>query len=131
MERIYSVTLCGKPAGKVLVQRKGLFYQFHCRCCLTDDSMYRLMVTCGTLQENLGILVPQDGSYVVNTKLPVKRIGEGELSFSLAPRHEIPTTAFIPISPEEPFAYIARLKKSFLTFQNGQPGILIKEMQEA
>ena len=34
-----------------------------------------------------------------------------------------------PIYPEEPFSYIARLKDAFLARQNGQIGVVIKEIQ--
>ena len=92
--------------------------------------MYRLVVTCGTNQENLGILVPGDGCFMLDTKLPIKRIGEGNLSFSLVPKQEAYGGTFVPICPEEPFAYISRLKHSFLVLRDGQPGICIEKMQE-
>lgn len=92
--------------------------------------MYRLIVSCGTKRENLGILIPQGESFILDKRLPVKRIGNGELSFSLIPKKESVSGTFVPISPEEPFTYISRLKKSFLIYRNGQPGILIDKMQE-
>lgn len=130
LEQSFCVTVCGKHAGKVLVQKLGLYYHFHCRCILTDFRIYRLMVTCGTVRENLGILVPKEGSFVLDTKLPMKRIGEGEMIFTLIPKRENHSGTFVPISPEEPFAYITRLKQSFLILRNGQPGILIDKVQE-
>ena len=130
MECQYPVTVQGKQAGKVLVSRRGLYYCFSCRCCLTGDTIYRLVVACGTVRENLGVLVPKDGSFVLEKKLPVKRIGEGEMVFSLLPKQEAFTGTFVPIHPEEPFAYISRLKESFLVLKNGQPGIIINKMQE-
>lgn len=130
MERSYPITVNGEHAGKVSVQRSGLYFHFSCRCCLSGDMMYRLFLTCGSVQENLGILVPMDGSFVLHTKLPAKRLGEGEMSFSLIPKQEAQTKNFVPISPEEPFAYLSRLKESFLVLRNGQPGILIEKKQE-
>ena len=130
MEGQFSVTAGGRQVGKVLVHRQGLYYHFSCRCRLEGDIMYRLLVTCGTIRENLGILVPTEGSFALNTKLPVKKIGEGDLSFTLVPRKENMIGTFIPIKPEEPFAYLSRLKTSFLTLRNGQPGICIENLQE-
>ena len=129
MDQNYTVTVCGKQAGKVVVQRQGLYYHIHCRCCLAGDIMYRLVVNCGSIRESLGILVPEGGSFVLDTRLPVKRIGEGKLAFALIPKHEISSGSFVPIRPEEPFSYIARLKESFLILRDGQPGILIHERQ--
>lgn len=130
MEHSYSVTLSETPVGKVIVRQQGLYYHFSCRCDLPGDIVYRLMVICGAVRENLGILVPEKESFVINTKVPVKRIGEGNMRFILVSLREQHQSTFIPISPEEPFAYIARLKQSFLTIQNGQPGIQIEKMQE-
>ena len=130
MERSFAVTLGGENTGKVLVYRQGLYYFFHCRCALREDNIYRLMVSCGTRRENLGVLIPQDGCFRLDTKLAVKHIGEGDMTFTLlTPKNSVHGT-FVPISPEEPFAYISRLKNSFLVLRNGQPGIYIKNMQE-
>ena len=130
MEGQYSVTVSGQSVGKVVVHRQGLYYLFSCRCALSGAGIYRLAVTSGSECETLGILVPKDGSFVLETKVPVKRFGKGEMVFSLISRHERSTGTFIPISPEEPFAYIARLKKSFLVLREGQPGIYLQEKQE-
>lgn len=130
MEKHFSVTANGRPVGKVLVDRQGLYYRFSCRCRLEGDMIYRLLVTCGSVRENLGILVPEESSFVLHTKLPVKRIGEGELSFTLVPRKDDLPGTFVPIRPEEPFAYISRLKESFLVIRDGQPGICIEKLQE-
>lgn len=130
MEHQYAVTVCGKHAGKVLVQRHGLYYMFSCKCILSGDTIYRLVVSCGTVCESLGILVPDAGSFKLNTKLPVKRIGEGEMTFTLVPKQEPLSDTFVRISPEEPFAYISRLKSSFLTVHHGQQGICIVKKQE-
>ena len=97
---------------------------------LSDEKIYRLTVTCGKLQENLGILIPQNGIFVLDTKLAVKKIGEGEMSFTLKLKQEKFSEMFVPICPEEPFAYISRLKESFLMVRDGQPGICIAKKQE-
>lgn len=123
MEQTYPVTRNGKHTGKVLVQRQGLYFLFRCRCSLPEQGIYRLWVTCGQHQESLGILVPKDGSFILDTKVPIKRIGEGNMSFSVVTKDQVSTTTFVPISPEEPFAYISRLKESFLAIRDKQPGI--------
>lgn len=130
MEQSFPVTVCGKHAGKVWVQRKGLYYLFSCRCNISGNIMYRLMVTCGRMQENLGILIPQEHGFGLEKTLAVRRIGEGDMSFTLVPKHEVSSGTFVPISPEEPFAYISRLKESFLAHREGQVGICIAKKQE-
>lgn len=130
MEKYFSVMLGEEQTGKVLVQRRGLYYHFSCRCRLPGDSIYRLKVRCGSNQDNLGVLIPQDGSFILDTKKPVKRIGEGDMSFTLISQKESIRGTFVPIRPEEPFAYISRLKRNFLIARNGQLGIYIEMMQE-
>lgn len=130
MERYYTVSGNGTQEGKVLVKQQGLYYFISCRCKLASDSMYRLRVTCGAVHENLGILVPKDGCFVLDTKIPVKRLGTGDMFFTLLPKQEQASGIFVPIHPEEPFAYISQLKKSFLQYKDGQPGIYIQKMQE-
>lgn len=127
LEENYAVYFGNRPVGKVQVTRQGLYYHFLCRCQLTGDVMCRLWVSCGDKRESLGLVVPVDGGFGLNTSLPIKRLGEGELTFSLLPKHDKPAGKFIPISPEEPFAYIERLKKSYLVRKGEQVGIEISE----
>ena len=122
MEENYGVYFGNRPVGKVQVTRQGLYYHFLCRCELTGDVMCRLWVTCADKRESLGLVVPVDGGFGLNTSLPIKRLGEGELTFSLLPKHDKPAGKFIPISPEEPFAYIERLKQSYLVRKGEQVG---------
>ena len=130
MEQSYPVKLKGKQVGKVLVSRKGLYYHFSCRCCPTDNTIYRLFVTTEKCRINLGIPVPVGETFMLNTKHAAKKIGEGEMVFTLFPSKDDNSATFVPIISEEPFSYISRLKDSFLVQQNGQPGITIKKMQE-
>ena len=125
MEGNYEVSFGRQVVGNVLVERLGLYYRFHCRCKLTGDVICRLQVVCGDKQENLGILVPVGEGFGIDTKLPIKKLGEGIMRFFLLPKHEAATEVkFVPIYPEEPFRYISRLKTLYLERQNGQIGIL-------
>ena len=126
MEEWSVVNLNGKPAGKVQVLRQGLYYAFHCRCERIREQIHRLVVICGDRQENLGILVPMDGVFGLDKKLPIKQIGEGKMTFVLLPKQEIRKETFVAIYPEEPFAYLSRLKSSFLEIRDGQIGISIQ-----
>lgn len=135
MEGYYSVSFANKNVGKVQVQRQGLYYRFICRCSISGDVVCRLKVVCGGREESLGVVIPMEGGFGLDTRLPVKRIGEGNMEFYLAPKGlplaeraepTEPAGQFVPIYPDEPFAYIARLKQAFFVRQNGQAGILIK-----
>ena len=127
MEGNYPVMFGQETVGKVQVLRQGLYYRFICFCRMTGDVVCRLTVVCGDKRESLGVVVPTGDGFGLDKKVPVKQIGEGELRFSLVPRHEQVQGKFVPLSPEEPFAYIARLKDAFLAHQNGQAGVVIQE----
>ena len=128
MEGNYEVVFGQKTVGKVQVLRQGLYYRFLCHCQLTGDVVCRLGVRCGDKLENLGVVVPTGDGFGLDKKVPVKQIGEGNMAFYLMPKHDKVAGQFIPICPEEPFAYIERLKDAFLTYQNGQAGALIKNV---
>ena len=122
----YEIMLGDKSVGQAFVTREGLYYRIRCRCELSGETVCRVQVRCGNRCEDLGILVPQDGEFGLETRVPVKKIGEGSLAFSVVPRHRAPEAGFIPLSPEEPFRYITRLKDAYLAKREGKTGILIR-----
>ena len=126
----YEVFFGNQQAGKVQVTRQGLYYRFVCRCKLTGDVVCRLYVSCGGQRENLGVVVPVGEGFGLDTRQSVKRFRAGEPSFSLVPKNEMASGQFVPIVPEEPFAYIERLKTSFLVKKYGQMGILLEDQRE-
>jgi len=115
--------LWDKPVGTAKVSREGLYYRFQCRCTMTEDTLCRVNV--GT--ESLGILVPMGDGFGLDTKLPVKRFAGTVSEFRLVPNKPMLEGKFIPIKPEEPFAYIERLKEAHLACRDGQLGIVIRE----
>ena len=127
----YSVIQADKMVGTAEVAREGLYYRIRCRCTLTGETVSRVLVRCGEREEGLGILVPEDGAFVLETRIPVKKIGEGPLSFSAVPKHGPMEGRFVPLSPEEPFRYISRLKDAYLEIRNGRVGVVIKETGRA
>ncbi len=125
MEGNYEVYFGNNLAGRVLVQRQGLYYRFLCRCQLSGNVVCRLNVSCGERKESLGVVIPMGDGFGLETKLPAKRLGTGKMTFSLMPKHERGET-FTPVYPEEPFAYLSRLKDAYLTRQGGQIGVMFK-----
>ncbi len=121
------VTVGSRSVGRVQVRRQGLYYVFHCRCTLSGETPWRLEAACGEKKEDLGVLVPMDGGFGLDTRRPVKTLGEGKLRFTLLPKRIPHRTNFAPIYPEEPFAYIQKLKNAFLETRNGQLGAAWEE----
>ncbi len=126
MEGIYDIYRGSDKIGKAEVRREGLYYRFQCCCDLTGEVMYRIIITCGGKTENLGIPVPGRNDYRLSTRLPVSRFEKEEPEFRAVPRHPQKTPGlWVPISPETPFTYIARLQNAVLERRNDQVGILI------
>lgn len=116
-----------KAAGKALVERQGLYYRISVRCDLDGEIMHKVVLRCGNGEENLGVPVPMGEQFGIDTRIPVKRAGEGTMEFLVLPRHGQLAGKFVPLSPEEPFRYIAKLKDAYLISRQGQQGIVIKE----
>lgn len=126
MEGNYGVYFGNDQVGKVQVLRQGLYYRFHCRCRLTGAVVCRLEVRCGQGRENLGVLVPMDGGFGLDTRIPVKRLTGDEPQFTVVPRHDKAQGFFAPICPQEPFSYIENLKDGYLAKKNGQIGMMLE-----
>ncbi len=123
----YALNFGQRAVGKVRVTREGLYYRFDCRCRLTGDVVCKVVAVCGDRRESLGILVPEGEGFALKTRLPCKRIGEGEPEFLVLPNRPEIRGTFVPIYPEEPFAYLARLKDAYLATQDGQVGAVLRE----
>lgn len=123
----YEVRFGSRAVGTVTVHRHGLYYRFCCACRVSGDILCRLLVICGNVQQDLGILVPIGSGFGLETRIPVKRFEDGCPEFILIPNRTKVSALFVPVYPEEPFAYIAKLKNGFLSKNGNRSGICIKE----
>lgn len=116
--------------GQAQVKRQGLYYHFACHCELSGEVIYRIVVTCDGKSENLGIPAPEGVMFTLNSRLPVSKLGQGKPQFQLLPRHPDTEERFVPLSPEEPFAYLQNLKDAYLLRRNGRLGIGFRVTQD-
>lgn len=129
MEGSYEIMFGGKSVGRVNVTKQGLYYRFSCRCRMSGEMVSRLMVCWQDRQESLGILVPTEGGFGLETRVATKKCGSGVPEFRVVPSRSTQRETFIPLSPEEPFTYIQRLKDAFFERRYGQPGIVLRDTQ--
>lgn len=127
MCEVYEIMLGNHCIGTAEVKREGLYYCFHCRCKLSGEIMYQLTVKCGTEECSLGLFIPVGNEFGIDTRLPIKKIGNGNLSFCVVPRHQSIRDKFVPICADEPFLYLEKLQRAHLDIQNGALGITILE----
>ena len=126
MEGYYEVYLGNDPAGKVQIQKQGLYYRIICRCIVPKDMVYRLYAVSNQERKNLGVVIPEGDGYILERRIPVKQLS-GYTRFMLSARSEMDTGKFIPIYPEEPFSYIVQLENAFLEIQDSQLGVWVRE----
>ena len=127
MNDIFEIMLGAQSIGMVEVKREGLYYRFRCRCSLSGEVMHQLIIKCGENEYSLGILVPVGDKFGIDTRLPIKKIGEGDFSFYVTPRHPDIGDKFVPICADEPFSYLEKLQSVHLDVKNGVVGIKIIE----
>lgn len=127
MDGEYDIRMGKEVVGTATVTQQGLYYRFVCKCNISGSVICRVTVSCNGHHENLGVLVPSGSGFGLTTKLAVKRLGKGPFQFRAMPKHQKSEGKFIPVYPEEPFAYITRLQNAFLEIRNGQAGVVIRE----
>ena len=121
----YEIYQGDKVIGQARVEREGLYYRIRCRCHPEGNEICRITLRCGGLSENIGVCVPMDGAFGLEKKLPCKRLVSGKPEFFI--REPKPKGTFAPVYPEEPFAYMTRLKDAYLARREDQLGIYIPE----
>ena len=117
MQKFYDVTSEGQTVGKVELEREGLYLRLRCRCRVQDNEIHRLYAD----GEKIGVLIPENGDLVLETKVAAKRLKEGS-AFSLDDVRKI----FIPIHPGEAFGHLGKLRLAKLAFREGEPGIFLE-----
>ena len=113
--------------GTAHVKKEGLYYCISCTCALPNETMFNVIVSSGDKRENLGLCVPHGGSFGLENRLPIKRLGEGTLYFCAVPKTAQPCGEFVPLDPGKPFVYITELYRAHLIRRNGVLGIELRK----
>ena len=130
MSEEYCVFLDGKDVGKVQLEKFGLYYRIRCRCPVVSGSMYNLFVSPGKEHRRLGVCIPKDGYLCLETKVPIKVLGNEELRFYLQRRNQENIELFIPVVQGERFPLLEKLENAYMTEQNGIMGIAFKSSRK-
>lgn len=120
MEKMYPV----EDTGHVAVSREGLYYRFQCRVKLPANRICRLQL-CGDHDRiDLGILIPVNGLYELDKKIPAKYLKDESFTFKLIDKQS--KDKFIPIFENKPFSHICQIHNGCFCVRDGIPGILIR-----
>ena len=117
-----------KVVGTAQVQRKGLYYQFICSCKPPDKGIYRIWVSDGCDELDLGICVPEGDTYTLTKHLPVKLLKGETFNFTLQSK-DWKKTGSTPES-EKLFPHLDMLEQAKLSEVNGQEMIIIEQVQD-
>lgn len=126
MVNTYDVVLDGKAAGTASFEKEGLYWKINCCCDVPGDAPYEVVLRAGE-QINLGLLVKEEKGYCLTKRIPMKRIGEVQPSFSARARTAKSTQMFKSIVSDEPFAYLEDIKGCQLEEIDGQLGVVISQ----
>lgn len=130
MEGTYPLIMQNERVGQVQIRREGLYLCFSCRCHLEKEEICRVQISLSGEKRNLGVLVPEGEGFSLKTRIPAKQLGQGEPEFLVLSNRTASEGTFVPIKPEEPFAYLERLKEAYLIRKNGQVGAWFPGMGE-
>ena len=114
VEGTYEVISGGQAVGSVVIRRQGLYYHIRCLCHLSGEGMFRLILEVGERTIDLGIMVPTDSFFGLQTRLSAKSLGTGSIHFHLKPQRNSENECLISVCPEEPFQYLSRLESAYL-----------------
>ena len=125
----HHIHLDNEEIGVAQVTEEGLYYKIQCCCKLHERAVYRLVVLSGDKREDLGILVPEGEYFTLKKKVPRKRLGDGMLRFCVVCQNDSVQHRFIPLSPDEPFLHIKKLKDARLQIKDDRVGVLMPKDQ--
>lgn len=129
MEKNYDIHMGNEVVGRASLEKEGLYWKIHCRCQLSGDVAHQVMVMAGE-EINLGILVPEDGAFCLTKRIAMKRFADAEPEFRIKPRTPKTEQSFQPITPDEPFSYIEKLKNAYLEEKDGEIGVTLPEEEK-
>ncbi len=119
----YEITQGDKVVGTMDVSQEGLYYRFRGKCNLKTDCIYRVTIASG---EKLGVLIPCNGVFVIDTKRPAKLFADVVPIFRIVTDNENEGN-WIPINENTPFPKLTELENGVFQSKDGVPGILFTD----
>ena len=124
---MYQIYLGNEVIGTAEAEKQGLTYCIRCRCRISGEVPYKVVARCDGKEVDLGLLVPENGAFQLKSRVAVKQLAAGEISFHAVPRHVTPDGMFVPVSADEPFMYLSRLQNAFMTRSEGRQGVVLTD----
>lgn len=111
----YPVYFAGEERGKALVTQQGMFWHIRCHCRCASQVPCAISVSWKEEQSlDLGMCVREGELWCLSARINKKNVPTGMPVFRMVVRHRQNVEDLVPISAEEPFCYISRLKSAYL-----------------
>ena len=111
----YAVLNSETKVGTAKVEKQGLYHCISLRCA----EPMRVSVTGEKGTIDLGLCVPQVTGFGVETRIPVKYLGDGDLIFRTTEQ----TDVFWAVYPHKPFQRLDKLRGAVFAQRDGHIGI--------
>lgn len=109
---IFDLSYKDKKIGTVSVTKEGLYYKICCRCRLPKPALFRLQIDTAGKMQDLGICVPKEDLFGVDTSIPVRNIEQNTMRFVLVDKdfeqHKV------MLDPQKPFMHLQDLAHACL-----------------
>lgn len=125
MNGSYDIYYNEKPIGQGSIASQGLYYRIRCQCVLPKEDRYEVFVNSEDKEENLGLLIPYKGVYCLEKSIPMKRLGQGDITFFVREKDFKESGIFVPIEEGKPFSHMGKLRTARLQIREGKPGVLL------
>lgn len=122
----YDIYMGPNEIGKAEMIREGLYMRIRCFCNIKKKGIYRIHMCGSDKTVDLGVCVPQNSGYAVDTKIAVKNIPGGSIRFELNDSTKHCDGPFIRLDLERPFSQLSKLEKARLKYHNGEMMLMIE-----
>ena len=106
----------------MLVHKEGMFWKLRCSCPLRDKEKYRIIAKTDIVEVDLGLCYHVGNELVLDTRISKRQLGQGSVTFVLVREGQ----KFYPFT--QPFYALSKLRQGVFDTQNGNPGLLIREV---
>lgn len=110
----YIVSMEDHAVGKARVEKQGLFYCITCLCRFPGNRLYNIHLSTDEGTADLGLCA---SNKEFKTRIPIKKLGEGELHFCVVPRHD--DARLYAVRENVVFPYLSKLPQACLRLKNG------------
>ena len=111
--------------GKIYLAKQGLYCKLRCKCILNKTGIYRLHLKCFGTDRNLGVLIPDQMHYVLESTIAAKYVDFDHPQFYITGLRDNTDEEFVPICSDRPFAYIHKLENARIAIRDGKIGIMV------